>query len=108
MADQLVGDRFVDFYAYLDANYAFHEYLVSLTHNPLLISTFGKLSIKSVMTRSFGATPESSHEFIDAQRELVEGLETGDREAASAAARRYCELAKQRVRDILDLTGGRL
>ena len=108
MADQLVGDRFVDFYAYLDANYAFHEYLVSLTHNPLLITTFGKLSIKSVMTRSFGATPESSHEFIDAQRELVEGLEAGDREAASTAARRYCELAKQRVRDILDLTGGRL
>ena len=107
-ANQLVGDRFVDFYAYLDANYAFHEYLVSLTHNPLLITTFGKLSIKSVMTRSFGATPESSHDFIDAQRELVEGLEAGDREAACAAARRCCDLAKQRVRDILDLTGGRL
>lgn len=60
MAAPLVGDRFVDFHGYLDANYAFHEYLVSLARNPLLTATFGKLSIKSVMTRSFGSTPESS------------------------------------------------
>ena len=57
MAALLVGDRFVDFDAYLDANYAFHEGLVSLAGHSLLTTTFGSLSIKSVMTRSFGSTP---------------------------------------------------
>ena len=108
MASLLVGDRFIDFHAYLDANYAFHEYLVGLAHNPLLTTTFSKLAIKSVMTRSFGSNPESSHEFIDAQRGILDGLEAGDAHAAHAASLRYCDLAKRRVREILELTGGGL
>jgi flavin reductase (DIM6/NTAB) family NADH-FMN oxidoreductase RutF/DNA-binding GntR family transcriptional regulator len=108
MAALLVGDRFVDFHAYLDANYAFHEYLVSLAHNPLLTATFSKLAIKSVMTRSFGSTPESSHEFIDAQRGIVDAFDAGDVAAAHRASLRYCKLAKLRVREILELTGGGL
>jgi flavin reductase (DIM6/NTAB) family NADH-FMN oxidoreductase RutF/DNA-binding GntR family transcriptional regulator len=108
MAALLVGDRFVDFHGYLDANYAFHEYLVSLAHNPLLTATFGKLSIKSVMTRSFGSTPESSQRFIEVQRDLFDAFAMRDAPAARAAASRYCELAKARVREILALTAGRL
>lgn len=108
MAALLVGDRFVDFHAYLDANYAFHEYLVSLAHNPLLTAAFSKLAIKSVMTRSFGSTPESSNEFIDAQRDIVDALDAGDVAAAHSASLRYCRLAKLRVREILELTGGGL
>jgi DNA-binding GntR family transcriptional regulator len=108
MAALLVGDRFVDFHDYLDANYAFHERLVSLAHNPLLTTMFGRLSIKSVMTRSFGSTPVTSQVFIDVQRELTEAFERGDAPAARAAARGYCEAAKRRVREILEHTGGRL
>ncbi len=108
MAALLVGDRFVNFHEYLDANYAFHEHLVSLAHNPLLTTTFGGLSIKSVMTRSFGSTPVTSEKFVRVQGELVDAFERGDAEAAKAAARGYCELAKERVREILEVTGGRL
>lgn len=108
MARLLVGDRFVDFHGYLDANYAFHEHLVSLAHNPLLTSTFGRLSIKSVMTRSFGATPVTSEKFVEVQRRLVEAFESRDAAAAAEAAAAYCEAAKMRVREILALTGGRL
>lgn len=108
MAALLVGDRFVDFDGYLDANYAFHEYVVSLAHNQLLTTTFGSLSIKSVMTRSFGSTPVTSQKFIDVQRDLTEAFERGDPSAARDAARAYCVLAKQRVREILNHTGGRL
>jgi len=81
---------------------------VSLAGNAQLTSTFGRLSIKSVMTRSFGSTPESSQRFIDVQRALLEAFEARDAVAARAAAREYCELAKDRVREILALTGGRL
>jgi DNA-binding GntR family transcriptional regulator len=108
MAAQLVGERFVDFHAYLDANYAFHEYFVSLAHNPLLTTTFGGLSIKTVMTRSFGSTPVTSEKFVEAQRKLVDAFERGDRDGARRAARDYCELAKSRVREILAHTGGQL
>jgi DNA-binding GntR family transcriptional regulator len=108
MAALLVGERFVDFDGYLDANYAFHEHLVSLAHNPLLTTMFGRLSIKSVMTRSFGSTPVTSQIFIDVQRELTEAFERGDAPMARRAARDYCEAAKRRVREILEHTGGRL
>ncbi len=108
MAALLVGDRFVDFQGYLDANYSFHETLVALAHNPLLTATFGRLSIKSVMTRSFGSTPVTSQKFVEVQGRLVEAFEARDREAAEQAAADYCEAAKERVREILSFTGGRL
>ena len=79
MAELLVGDRFLDFDAYLDANYAFHEDLVGLAHNTLLDATFGGLSIKSVMTRSFGSTAATSQLFIEVQRRLTEGWSAGTR-----------------------------
>lgn len=108
MASFLVDDRFVDFDDYLDANYAFHECLVALSRNRLLTTTFGGLSIKSVMTRSFGSTPVTSQKFVDVQRQLTVAFEQADAIAAREAARAYCELAKQRVREILSHTGGRL
>jgi flavin reductase (DIM6/NTAB) family NADH-FMN oxidoreductase RutF/DNA-binding GntR family transcriptional regulator len=108
MAALLVGERFVDFHGYLDANYALHEYLVSLAGNPLLTATFGRLSIKSVMTRSFGVTPETSQKFVEAQGRLVDAIGERDPAAARRAAVEYCELAKERVREILASTGGRL
>ena len=108
MAALLVGDRFVDFDRYLDANYAFHEGLVSLAHNQPLTAAFGRLSIKTVMTRSFGVTPVTSQDFIDAQRQITDGVTGGDLAAARAGVLRYTELAKARVRQILAQTGGRL
>jgi flavin reductase (DIM6/NTAB) family NADH-FMN oxidoreductase RutF/DNA-binding GntR family transcriptional regulator len=108
MAALLVDDRFVDFDQYLEANYAFHETVVGLAGNPVLTATFGTLSIKQVMTRSFGSTPVTSQRFVEAQRRLTEGIENADRELALAGAREYTDLAKQRVREILEQTGGQL
>jgi DNA-binding GntR family transcriptional regulator len=108
MSRYLVGDHFEDFHAYLDANYAFHESIVALSDNPLLIAAFGSLSIKNVMTRSFGVTAQSSAAFLAVQRDLLEALENGDADAARAAARAYCDLAKARARQLLALTGGQV
>ena len=108
MATLLVDDRFVDFDAYLDANYSFHEHMVALAGNALLTATFDGLSIKNVMTRSFGSTPVTSQKFIEVQRQITEAFEQCDAAAARDAARLYCQLAKQRVRQILALTGGQL
>jgi flavin reductase (DIM6/NTAB) family NADH-FMN oxidoreductase RutF/DNA-binding FadR family transcriptional regulator len=108
MSRYLVGDHFEDFHAYLDANYAFHESIVALSGNPLLVAAFGSLSIKNVMARSFGVTAQSSATFLAVQRDLLEALENGDADAARAAARAYCDLAKARTRQLLALTGGQV
>lgn len=108
MSRHLVDGHFEDFHAYLDANYAFHEAIVALSDNPLLISTFSALSIKNVMARSFGTTAQSSADFLQVQRELLESLERADAPAARAAARAYCEMAKARTRHLLTLTGGQV
>jgi flavin reductase (DIM6/NTAB) family NADH-FMN oxidoreductase RutF/DNA-binding FadR family transcriptional regulator len=108
MSRYLVGDHFEDFHAYLDANYAFHESIVALSGNPLLVAAFGSLSIKNVMARSFGVTAQSSATFLAVQSDLLEALENGDADAARAAARAYCDLAKARTRQLLALTGGQV
>jgi flavin reductase (DIM6/NTAB) family NADH-FMN oxidoreductase RutF/DNA-binding GntR family transcriptional regulator len=108
MSRYLVGDHFEDFHAYLDANYAFHESIVALSGNPLLVAAFGSLSIKNVMARSFGTTAQSSATFLAVQRDLLEALENGDTDAARGAARTYCDLAKARTRQLLALTGGQV
>ncbi|MBO1766739.1 flavin reductase [Allobranchiibius sp. GilTou38] len=108
MAALLVDDRFVDFDAYLDANYLFHQTLVELAENVVLTATFGSLAIKQVMTKSFGSTPVTSQSFIDAQRGIIEGLEAGDGTAAKAAAAQYTDLAKRRAMEIIELRGGQL
>jgi flavin reductase (DIM6/NTAB) family NADH-FMN oxidoreductase RutF/DNA-binding GntR family transcriptional regulator len=108
MSHHLVGDRFRDFQAYLDANYAFHEAIVAVSGNALLVAAFESLSIKNVMMRSFGTTATSSAAFLEVQRDLLAALENGDATAARSAARAYCDLAKARARQLLALTGGQV
>jgi flavin reductase (DIM6/NTAB) family NADH-FMN oxidoreductase RutF/DNA-binding GntR family transcriptional regulator len=106
MSRLLVGDRFVDFDGYIQANYAFHECVVNLAHNPSLTAAFARLSLKGVMARSFGSTPVTSQRFIDVQRRLTEAFERGDKAAAREAVKEYNVLAKRRVREILSDNAG--
>lgn len=108
MSRYLVDDHFEDFHAYLDANYAFHEAIVALSGNPVLIAAFGSLSIKNVMARSFGTTAQSSAAFLAVQRDLLAALENGDADGARTAAKAYCDQAKARTRQLLALTGGQV
>jgi len=101
-------DVFVDFDAYLDANYRFHESIIGLADNPLLTARFAELAIKQVMARSFGATAETSQRFLEVQRRIVEAIEDGDKESAREAARGYSAMAKERARELLALHGDEL
>jgi len=108
MAALLVDDRFVSFDRYLDANYAFHGYIVGLTGNRALSAAFEVLSLRAVMARSFGATPVTSQGFVEVQRELTEAMERRDTEGSKRAIAAYGDLAKLRVHEILAETGGQL
>jgi DNA-binding GntR family transcriptional regulator len=108
MARQLVGERFVDFDAYLDANHEFHEAVVALAGNPALSEAFRRLNTRTVMARAFGPTPVTSQLFIEVQRALLDAFVAGDAAAARAAVHRYATVAKERAREVLALTGGRI
>jgi 4-nitrophenol 2-monooxygenase / 4-nitrocatechol 4-monooxygenase, reductase component len=108
MTQFLREDLFVDFDAYLEANYRFHETIIELAGNPLLTARFAELAIKQVMARSFGATPETSQRFLEVQRRIVEAIEDGDKESARDAARSYSAMAKERARELLALHGDEL
>lgn len=108
MARMMRDDRFVDFDRYLDANHAFHEAVVRLAGNPSLTAAFGRLSLRSVMARSFGATPVTSQQFVEAQRAILSGYEAGDVTATATAVLDYTAIAKQRAREVLAQAGGRM
>jgi flavin reductase (DIM6/NTAB) family NADH-FMN oxidoreductase RutF/DNA-binding GntR family transcriptional regulator len=108
MTQFLREDLFVDFDAYLEANYRFHETIIELAGNPLLTARFAELAIKQVMARSFGTTPETSQQFLEVQRRIVEAIEVGDKESARDAARSYSAMAKERARELFALHGDEL
>ena len=108
MTQFLREDLFVDFDAYLEANYRFHETIIELAGNSLLTARFAELAIKQVMARSFGATPETSQRFLEVQRRIVEAIEDGDKESARDAARSYSAMARERARELLALHGDEL
>ena len=106
MAELIADDEFVDFDAYLDANYRFHLGLVRLAGNPALEGAFDSLGLRSVMRRSFGATSKTSADFVSVHEDIVDGLRRRDVTAAVAALRRYSDMAKLRMREVLREHGG--
>jgi len=106
MAAQITDDEFVDFDAYLDANYRFHLGLVRLGGNPALENAFDSLGLRSVMKRSFGATSRTSTEFVAVHEDILAGLWARDVSATVGALLRYSKMAKERVREVLREHGG--
>lgn len=106
MAMLIAHDQFVDFDAYLDANYSFHLGLVRLAGNPALEAAFDSLGLRSVMRRSFGATSKTSADFVSVHEDIVDGLRRRDVSATVAALRRYSDMAKLRMREVLGEHGG--
>jgi DNA-binding GntR family transcriptional regulator len=106
MAHLIADDEFVDFDAYLDANYRFHLGLVCLAGNPALEAAFDSLGLRSVMRRSFGATSRTSVDFVSVHEDIVDGLRQRDVPATVAALRQYSNMAKLRMREVLREHGG--
>lgn len=106
MASHIADETFVDFEAYLDANYRFHMGLVRLAQNPALESAFDSLGLRSVMQRSFGSTSKTSTEFVAVHEEILDGIRARDVAAAVRAVRRYSSMAKGRMREVLGEHGG--
>lgn len=102
--------RFVDFARFLEANTAYHEYLVGLAKNDALLASFRTLSMQGLITRALGGTTsdELSYDVIEDHVRLTEAFATGDVQAARAAIREHTEHAKRRAQSVLEAAGGEI
>lgn len=108
MTPYIAGDQFTDIASYLEANDAFHEYIVSLAHNQSLLAVYQRLSVKALIARALGSTPRTSSRAIELQAAFAEAYENGESEPAKKALRAYTEFAKQYTRRALRTAGGKV
>ena len=106
MTPYIADDHFVDMVSYLEANDAFHEYIVSLAHNQSLLAVYQRLSVKALIARALGSTQRTSSRAIELQAAFTEAYANGQRERAKDALRDYTQFAKQYTRRALRSAGG--
>lgn len=105
----VVAGRFTDVDAYIEANSAFHEFLVGLADNRALVALYRGLFAEAIMMRSLhGADVQVSDALVEDHRELTEAFEKGDAARARAVVRRHTQRAREIGRRGIELAGGRL
>ena len=106
----VAGNRFVDFGRYVEANTAFHEYLVSLAKSSALLDVYRRLSIEGIMWRILWRTvsvfDQASEELTSDHRRIVEAYEKGDKELAKQAIVAHTEHSKFTNRKAIEAAGG--
>jgi flavin reductase (DIM6/NTAB) family NADH-FMN oxidoreductase RutF len=105
----LISDgRFTDVSAYVSANAALHEHMVSLVGSGALLDAYHRLSIPTLMVRLFGRYDRADDDLIDEHRALVEAYEVADLDRARAVIRAHSAHAKATNAAALEAAGGRL
>jgi 4-nitrophenol 2-monooxygenase / 4-nitrocatechol 4-monooxygenase, reductase component len=104
------GNRFVDFERYVEANTAFHEYLVGLAKSSALLDAYRRLSIDGIMWRIIWRTipvfDQASEELTADHQRIVEAYEKGDKELAKQAIVTHTEHSKLTNRKAIEAAGG--
>jgi benzoate/toluate 1,2-dioxygenase reductase subunit len=92
------GDRFVDAEQYTETNAAFHDYLFTLTGNEHLLHAYQALGVKGrmseVLRHATWCHPRCAQDHLD----IVDAVESGDRDAARALVLAHAERSKQTMR----------
>lgn len=107
MKPLISNDRFVHFEHYLEANNAYHEYLVGLTGNEALVNSYRALSMRGLMIRVLRSSEKTSDKVIEDHVRLTESFVRGDLETAKKIIRDHTELAKRRAREAVLEAAGR-
>jgi benzoate/toluate 1,2-dioxygenase reductase component len=77
-APLIVGGRFTDLPAFLEANTAFHKFLIESTGNALLISTYQQLAVHEYIARAITPDVEVVGDIIQEHRDLIAAFELGN------------------------------
>jgi len=101
----VVGGRFVDIRAYIEADSGFHEYLVALAGSDSLVEAYRRLSIPALMARLFAHSDRANEELVRDHSALVDAYEAGSIDQARIAIRAHGEHA-QAANDAAIVAGG--
>jgi len=106
----VAGNRVVDFERYVEANTAFHEYLVSLAKSSALLDVYRQLSIEGIMWRIIWRTipvfDQANEELTADHRRIMEAYEKGDKELAKREIVNHNERSKLTCRKAIEVAGG--
>jgi DNA-binding GntR family transcriptional regulator len=106
----IVNYRFVDFECYVEANRAFHEYMVSLAKNNALLEAYRRLSVEGIVWRVMQRMPDNfenaSEAAVTDHRRLLEAYESGDVACAKSVIVGHSERAKRVYQRAIELSGG--
>lgn len=101
---------------YIEANIAFHDFLVAVAKNATLLESYRRLTAEAVMSSSLRVALEAkdatARDVLQTLTEdhivLADAFEAGDLEAAKRAIRQHTEEAKRLGRYLIDSAGGRI
>lgn len=100
------GGWFVDFAAYMETNREFHEYLISLAKNEMLLASYRRMGATTAMLRSLHGSYEASDAMVQDHIRLAEAFEAGDLDAAKRVIHDHATNAKEIGRRAIEGAGG--
>lgn len=100
--------QFVDFEAYMDTNREFHEYVISLAENEMLLASYRRLGAATAILRSLHGSYQASDEMVRDHIRLTEAFESGDLDAAKRVIYDHVTNAKEIGRRAIEGAGGRI
>jgi 4-nitrophenol 2-monooxygenase / 4-nitrocatechol 4-monooxygenase, reductase component len=101
----VAGGHFVDIDAYIEADSAFHEYLVAMVGSDALLEAYRRLSIPALMARLFSRHDQADETLVREHAAVVEAYEAGSIDLAHSTIRAHGEHA-QAANDAAILAGG--
>jgi benzoate/toluate 1,2-dioxygenase reductase subunit len=99
--------RFVDFERYMETNAAFHEYLVGLARNDMLLASYRRLGLATTLLRTLHSQ-EARDSMTRDHLDLVEAFEAADLEQAKRVIRHHTEESKRHGQRAIESAGGRI
>ena len=100
--------RFQDVDAYIDANHAFHRFLVDATGVRSLVEAYEQLSLPDLMARALPDETDTDPHLVTDHFDLVEALEQADLPAVRRVLTAHNERAKATQRAGIERRGGQL
>ena len=100
--------RFHDVDAYIDANHAFHRFLVDATGVRSLVEAYEQLSLPDLMARALPDETDTDPHLVTDHFDLVEALEQADLPAVRRVLTAHNERAKATQRAGIERRGGQL
>ena len=105
MLTQVRADgHYVDRGAFLDANQAYHQYLIDLADSEPLSDAFRRLGLRELFEKALKSSDATSEQAIAQHERLTDAVAAGNAQGAHLAILTWTEVSQSRVRLALGVT----